>query len=161
MPHMIRPATQADFPELVQMTWLSFEPIFASFKQVMGEEIYNFVFPDWKKTQQTTVETYFANPEKYHSWVAEIEGALTGLLVLVFDETTKTGEVEFLMVHPDYQRQGIGVSLNNFALNKMQENRMELVVVGTGGDDGHAAARRAYEKAGYTALLAVRYYKKL
>jgi hypothetical protein len=43
----------------------------------------------------------------------------------------------------------------------MKENGMKLAVVGTGGDPGHAPARRAYEKAGYTAMPAVRYYKEL
>jgi hypothetical protein len=38
---------------------------------------------------------------------------------------------------------------------------MRLAVVGTGGDSGHAPARRTYEKAGYTGLPLVRYYKHL
>ncbi len=163
MSHTIRPATNNDLPELVQMTALSFEPIFTSFKKVMGDDIYNVVYPDWRNAQKTAVETYFANPEKFHAWVAETEGILilTGLLVLVFDHETKNGELEFLMVHPDYQKQGIGASLNTFAIDKMRQEGMELVAVGTGGDEGHAAARRSYEKAGYTALPIVRYYKKL
>ena len=36
-----------------------------------------------------------------------------------------------------------------------------FAVIGTGGDPGHAAARRTYEKAGFTALPTVRYYKSL
>jgi hypothetical protein len=38
---------------------------------------------------------------------------------------------------------------------------MQLAVVGTGGDEGHAPARRSYEKAGYTGLPLMRYYKAL
>jgi hypothetical protein len=38
---------------------------------------------------------------------------------------------------------------------------MKLAVVGAGGDEGHAPARRSYEKAGYTALPLVRFYKAL
>jgi hypothetical protein len=51
--------------------------------------------------------------------------------------------------------------LNNFALEKMKESDMEMAVVSTGGDPSHAPARRSYEKAGYTALPLVRYYKAL
>ncbi|SCE84756.1 hypothetical protein [Micromonospora mirobrigensis] len=36
-----------------------------------------------------------------------------------------------------------------------------LAVVGTGGEDGHAPARRTYEKAGFTGLPLVRYYARL
>jgi hypothetical protein len=43
----------------------------------------------------------------------------------------------------------------------MKQAGMRLAVVGTGGEDGHAPARRSYEKAGYTGLPLVRYYKKI
>lgn len=66
-----------------------------------------------------------------------------------------------LAVHPDYQKQGISTELNLFALDRMRDNGMKLVSVGTGGDPGHTPARRSYEKAGYTALPIVRYYKAL
>ena len=66
-----------------------------------------------------------------------------------------------LAVHPAYQNSGIGTELNTFALNKLKERGMQLAEVGTGGDPGHAAARRSYEKAGYTPLPRVRYYKDL
>ncbi len=36
-----------------------------------------------------------------------------------------------------------------------------MAVVETGGDDGHAPARAVYERAGYTALPVVRYFRKL
>ena len=38
---------------------------------------------------------------------------------------------------------------------------MKLAGVSTGGDPGHAPARRAYEKAGYTAFPNVWYYQPL
>ena len=37
----------------------------------------------------------------------------------------------------------------------------DLAHIATGGDPGHAAARHTYEKAGFTALPLVRYYKEL
>jgi hypothetical protein len=51
--------------------------------------------------------------------------------------------------------------LNDFALQLFKEQGMKLALVGTGGDPGHAPARRAYERAGYTALPLVNYYKDL
>jgi len=38
---------------------------------------------------------------------------------------------------------------------------MKLAVVSTGGDESHVPARRSYEKAGYTALPLVKYYRDL
>jgi hypothetical protein len=43
----------------------------------------------------------------------------------------------------------------------MHAQGMRMAVVGTGGDPGHAPARAAYEKAGYTAFSLVRSYKML
>ena len=66
-----------------------------------------------------------------------------------------------LFTHPEHQNKGLGTELNKFALRKFKECGMKLASLGTGGDEGHAPARRSYEKAGYTALPLVRYYKKL
>jgi hypothetical protein len=38
---------------------------------------------------------------------------------------------------------------------------MTVAMVETGGDPGHAAARRTYEKAGYILLPIARYFKSL
>jgi hypothetical protein len=43
----------------------------------------------------------------------------------------------------------------------MRSAGMRLAMIGTGGDPGHAPARRTYEKAGYTPLPAVNYFKAL
>jgi ribosomal protein S18 acetylase RimI-like enzyme len=72
-----------------------------------------------------------------------------------------TAEVQLLAVHPEYQNRGIGTQLNTFVLQKMKESGMKMAVVSTGGDESHAPARRSYEKAGYTALLLVKYYRDL
>jgi hypothetical protein len=43
----------------------------------------------------------------------------------------------------------------------MSEAGMRIAIVGTGGDPGHAPARRTYEKAGYTVFPIARYYQAL
>jgi GNAT superfamily N-acetyltransferase len=93
--------------------------------------------------------------------VAEVDERVTGFIAYTVNREEKTGEVELLAVHPDYQNRGIGTALNKFVLEKMKENGVEVAMVATGGDPGHAPARRSYEKAGYTALPLVRYYKDL
>jgi GNAT superfamily N-acetyltransferase len=160
MPINIRPVLEQDRDPLIQMVWLAFEPIFASFKQMMGDDVYAVVYPDWKKAQREMIENFY-NDEKWNSYVAELDGIVVGLVVYVLNVETKIGEVELLMVHPDYQRQGIAATLNEFALQKLKEGGMEVAVVGTGGDPSHAAARRSYERAGYTAFPQVWYHKKL
>ncbi len=71
------------------------------------------------------------------------------------------GEIYMLAVDPDHQGGGIGTALTEFALARIKDARMTVAMVETGGDPGHAAARRTYEKAGYVHLPIARYFKNL
>ena len=107
------------------------------------------------------VEKAFAEEASTIVLVAEADGTIVGFVAYLLNDADRTGEVWLLAVHPDHQRRGVGTALNNAALAKMREGGMVLAVVGTGGDEGHAPARRAYEKVGYTALPLVRYLQYL
>ena len=155
----IRPFQKNDLNDLVRLTLLAFEPIFTSFERILGPKIYPIVYPDWRKSQAEGVEK-IGNNEKISLWVAEVDGKVIGFIAYELHED-KTAEVQLLAVHPDYQNHGIGTGLNRFALQQMKEHGMKLAVVGTGGDESHAPARKSYEKAGYTGLPLVRYYKDL
>jgi ribosomal protein S18 acetylase RimI-like enzyme len=156
----IRLVNKNDIDDLIQLTLLAFEPIFNSFAQILGAQIYPVIYPDWKTRQRDLVEAA-CKSEKINVWVAELNGIVVGLIAYELHDNDKNGEVQFLATHPEYQNDGIGTELNNFALQKMQEAGMIMAVVGTGGDESHAPARRSYKKAGYTALPLVRFYKKL
>lgn len=155
----IRAFTDNDLDDIVQLSLLAWEPVFESFRQVLGSQIYSILYPDWRTSQREGVEKA-CQDEKFNVLVAEADGKAVGFLVYELREN-KTGEVQLLAVHPDYQNFGIGTELNVVALEKMKAAGMKLVEVGTGGDEGHAPARRSYEKAGYTGLPLVRYYKAL
>jgi GNAT superfamily N-acetyltransferase len=157
----IRPFSSDELEELVQLSLLAWEPVFDSFEQALGSSIYTKIYPDWRTSQRETVESICRDAEKYFTWVAELDGTIAGFIVYELKVDDKVGEVHLLAVHPDYQNSGIGTELNTFALRKLKESGMRLAEVGTGGDPGHAPARRSYEKAGYTPLPIVRYYKDL
>jgi ribosomal protein S18 acetylase RimI-like enzyme len=158
---VIREVQAEDVPALQALTILAFEPIFASFANILGEKIFAHAYPDWKSLQSNLVESLF-NDEKIHMWLAERDRKPVGLVAYQLEKgDEKTGEIEFLVVHPDYQNEGIGTQLNEFALTKMRDAGMKLVIVGTGGDESHAPARKSYEKAGFRPLPSVWYFKHL
>ena len=159
MDWQIRPFQPNDINELVQLTLLAFEPIFKSFAQILGSQIYPILYPDWRKSQTDGVERLSHN-EKVNLWVAEVGGKVIGFIAFELYED-QTGEIQLLAVHPEYQNHGIGTQLNTFALQKMKAAGIKLAIVATGGDASHAPARKSYEKSGYTALPLVRYYKNL
>jgi GNAT superfamily N-acetyltransferase len=66
-----------------------------------------------------------------------------------------------LAVDPDEQDRGIGTALTEFATAWLRDAGMRVAMVETGGDPGHAPARRVYEKAGYALLPIARYFSAL
>jgi GNAT superfamily N-acetyltransferase len=156
----IRPFHQQDSEAIITLSLLAWAPVFRSFENALGSAIFSRHYPDWQADQSSVVMDYYRR-KGMEAWVAVFDNAIAGFIVYELNATTRVGEVHLLAVHPDYQNRGIGIDLNEFALGKLQEAGMHLAVVGTGGDPGHAPARRSYEKAGYTALPLVRYYKAL
>jgi N-acetylglutamate synthase-like GNAT family acetyltransferase len=160
MTTVIRPAQETDLSALIELTLMAFEPIFKSFKRILGEEIFPVLHPDWRETHRKIVVDAFED-EDIGLWVAEMDGIAAGLATLKLDQKRKIGELHFLAVHPVYQNQGVGTVLNRFILEKMREAGMEVAMVSTGGDPSHAPARRVYEKAGFISLPIVNYYQEL
>ena len=157
----IRPFNTNDIHDIVQLSLLAWEPVFTAWERILGSDLYPIaIYRDWRTGQKETVERVCGD-EKILTWVAQVEGKVVGFVAYELNDTNKVGEVQMLAVHPEYQNHGIGTKLNTFALQKLKEGGMKLAVVGTGGDEGHAPARRSYEKAGYTGLPLMRYYKAL
>ncbi len=157
---IIRAFTTDDIELLVRLSLTAWEPVYVSFREVLGPEMYGLVYPDWKQIQAETVRRVCLHlPATV--WVAEVDGTLAGFIAYVLRTDERTGVVHLLAVDPAFQNQGVGTRLNAFALDRMRESGMERSELITGGDPGHAPARRSYEKAGYSALPLVRYYRAL
>jgi ribosomal protein S18 acetylase RimI-like enzyme len=151
----------SEIDEVVRLSLLAWAPVFDSFAQVLGAEIYTRLYPDWQTSQRAVVRAVCEERASTTVWVADVDGTTAGFIAVELNAEEGVGEVQLLAVHPAYQDRGIGTALNTFALGQMKEVGMRLAVAATGGDPGHAPARRSYEKAGYTPLPLVRYYKDL
>lgn len=71
------------------------------------------------------------------------------------------GEIYVLAVDPDYQRRGIASTLMEHSYQRSREAGMNMVMVETGDDSGHAPARAVYEAAGFQRWPVARYFKNL
>jgi ribosomal protein S18 acetylase RimI-like enzyme len=155
----IRPFKKSDMNDLITLTLLAFEPIFESFEKILGPHIYAIIYPDWRKSQKEGVEK-ISQDSKINLLIAEVDEKVVGYIAYeIYDDDT--AEVQLLAVHPEYQNRGFGTQLNSFVLQEMKAGGVKLAIVSTGGDESHEAARRSYEKAGYTALPLVKYYQEL
>jgi GNAT superfamily N-acetyltransferase len=95
-------------------------------------------------------------------WVAEVEGRIAGFFTFTLDQDRRIGTISNNAVDPAAQGRGLGTAMYERALDLFREARMEYARVRTGLDEGHAPARRAYEKAGFDLSLPdITYYCKL
>src|SRR5918995_5970149 len=150
-----------DMERVIDLSLRAWAPAFASLERVLGSAVFRRQHPDWREDQRRAVEEVCASQET-RVWVAEVDGETVGFMATgVFDTELKMGEISMLAVDPDHQTGGIGTALTEFALASLKDSGMRIAMVETGGDPGHAPARRTYERAGFTLLPVARYFKNL
>jgi ribosomal protein S18 acetylase RimI-like enzyme len=156
----IAPYDPSHAEAVAQLALRAWSPVFDSLKEALAPAVWEQFYPDgWRVSQEKSVRDACANADM-KTWVAIEAGAVAGFVAIRFHEG-KLGEIYMIAVDPDYQRRGIAMALTDFAVERMKEAGMEIGMVETGGDWGHAPARAAYEKAGFRVLPLARYFKKL
>jgi len=91
-------------------------------------------------------------------FVTEAEGRVVGFCSAHSDSSTGIGQVGQNGVHPDVQGTGVGSRQLAFVLEELRRRGMTIAEVQTGLNDGHAAARKMYERAGFEPLFDARTY---
>lgn len=170
---IIRALRADDIDPVVEFSVRAWRPVFESFMRVMGPDIFRRIYPDWAAGQADAVRDA-CRDEGHRTWVAEAPaapeapagpagdgGRPVGFAVVAVHDNPRCGEIYMIAVDPDYQNQGIGLDLVTFAVDRITEQGLPLAQIGTGGDPGHAPARHVYEKAGFTPVPLVQYYKAL
>ena len=145
----IRPLEPGDLLELQSLRRAAFEPVFRSFRSIVGEEIAALAFVDADAEQAKLLDDICAAESGHHVLVVAVDGETVGFVSFTIDAAKRTGEIGLNAVRPDHAGRGIGTWMYQHVLAHMKELGMVLAVVGTSGDSSHAPARRAYEKVGF------------
>ena len=158
----IRLFEERDMERVIDLSLRAWAPAFASLERVLGSDVFRRQHPDWREDQRRAVEEVCAT-KKGRVWVAEVgASAAVGFVAIELHHPERDmGEISMLAVDPEYQGGGIGTVLTEFALERLKDGGMRVATVETGGDPGHAAARRTYEKADFVLLPVARYFKNL
>jgi ribosomal protein S18 acetylase RimI-like enzyme len=91
-----------------------------------------------------------------------VDGSPIGFVAVALSSFhERMGVIDMIAVDPDFQRRGTSSRLTDVAVEHMRSRGMDIAVVETGGDAGHAPARAAYEAAGFTQLAIARYFRLL
>src|SRR6185436_4888489 len=157
----IRPFEERDLDALVEFSLRAWEPVFASSREVLCDDLYLRLRPDWRAEQAEAVRSTCTSGER-EVFVAVADDRPVGFVAVALNAFhERMGWIEIIGVDPDYQRRGVGSRLTGDALEHMRSHGMDIAVVETGGDPGHAPARAVYEAAGFTLLPVSRYFRRL
>jgi len=158
---LIEPFEDAELDAVVRLSLRAWEPVFESLEQAMLPAVYRaFYRDDWRAAQRRAVAAVCAAPD-VHVWVASEQSRVAGFVALKLHPQDQMGEIHMIAVDPDFQRRGIATRLIRHAVDWFKDAGMSIVMVETGGDPGHAPARRAYEASGFRLLPVARYFKGL
>lgn len=155
--------SHADIEAIVSLALDAWAAVFSSFREQLGQELFELVYPDWRRQQEDAVRATCSSAG-VDVWVADgDDGQPVGFVALRIarEGEAAAGEIDMIAVDPRCQRRGIGGALMTHAVTQFRADGLQLVVIGTGGDPGHAPARAMYERAGFRAFPLQRYYLPL
>lgn len=150
---LLRPAMADDLARLEEIRVAAFAPVFASFRLLLGEELYDLAQAHEDGAQGLLLASLLAPGSGWQVHAAETAGEVVGFVSVRLNRDTQLGEIGLNAVHPGHAGQGIGTAMYEFAIERMQEAGMRIATVATGDDASHAPARRACEKAGFAARI--------
>ena len=130
----IRPFDERDLDALVDFSLRAWEPVFASLREVLGDELFLRLHPDWRADQAEAVRSSCTSDER-DVFVAVADGRAVGFVAVAVNAFhERMGWIDIVGVDPDYQRRGIGSRLTEVAVDHLRGRGMDVVVVETGGD---------------------------
>ncbi len=151
-----------DTTAVVELSLRAWAPVFASLRAQLGDPIFLRLHPDWAAGQAQAVRDTCANPDRHVLVAVDEDDRPVGFVASWLDAYHPgMGAVDMIAVDPAHQRRGIARELMRLAAEHMRAAGMDILVVETGGDPGHAPARATYEAVGYTLLPIARYFTLL
>jgi GNAT superfamily N-acetyltransferase len=121
--------------------------------------IRQYTSADWQTVRDICIAAF--TPIHEGILLAELDGGVVGFVHYELRPDKLSAKLGLNAVHPGWQRRGIAAKLYTRVFDILRAEGMKFVQVGTGGDDAHIPARRAYEKSGFTPIPVVHYFKKL
>lgn len=157
-----RIARPEDMVRLQAIRRAAFAPVFASFRAILGGEIYDLAQRRDDEAQEGLLTSLMAADSGWTVHVAQYGDEVVGFVAVRLDGETHVGEIGLNAVDPAQAGKGIGTAMYEFVVACMKQAGMKVATVGTGADPSHAPARRAYRKAGFDVEIpTVWMYRKL
>ena len=142
-------ANKEDIDSLEEIRKRAFQPIFDSFRSILGDTIYEYAQLPGDLAQKDYLRSLFDEDSVWKMWKVMGNEKIIGFVSIRIDEKTQVGEIGLNAIDPDDSKKGIGTQMYSFAVDIMKKAGMKVATVSTGGDPSHLPARKAYRKAGF------------
>lgn len=158
---VIRPAEARDRDPILDLSIRAWTPVFETGRPEMLHYVFDAFYPEgWEARQRADIAAVLEDGEA-ETFVAEEAEHMVGFVTLRRHPEDRMGEINVIAVDPEAQGRGIAARLIAYAEDRLRAEGFEIIMVETGGDSGHAPARRAYEASGFEQWPVARYFKKL
>jgi GNAT superfamily N-acetyltransferase len=161
---VLRHAVERDWPRIGEIAIACWTPIHESFRQMMGEVMYEAVTnpgDTWRERKCQQIRDRFAH-QPGTVWVVELAREVVAFVTFHLEPERSVGQIGNNGVHPDQAGKGWGTFMYRHVLDHFRREGLRFAMVGTGLDWGHAPARRAYEAVGFDhAVPKVDYWQDL
>ncbi len=133
---------------LVALAQRSWKDVEAAVDEALGSPLDRLVTPSWEDHHEAVVRAVCESPEP-SVVVAEEGGEVLGFVGYRVHPATagmsEYGEVEVIAVDPARRGRGVGRALLDHAVQDLRDAGVPVIMLETGGDEGHTPARALYE----------------
>ena len=145
---MIRKYREEDFETLVSISYKAWRKIFEGFRRQLGDELYEILYNNRQQDKRHQLEVSLTeHPER--CLICERNGKIAGYVTFGLNRELRVGYILNNAADPDSSEKGVGQEMYAAVFDVMRKEGMVAVTVSTGLDEGHAPARRAYQRAGF------------
>ena len=149
---ILRPAREADLPQVDEITIICYTAIAESYIDMIGPECYEVVKHDphltWQERKTGQNRRLFAEHPDW-VWVLDNGRQVIGFVTFYLIPEQGYGHIDNNGVHPEFAGQGWGKFMYQHVLEHFRAQGLRYAHVDTGLDPAHIPARRAYEAVGF------------
>ena len=157
----LRPAQPSDLDALVDLSSRAWADVERSIDAILGQPLDRLATPSWRAHHEAVV-TDSESPDTSVVVADDRSGAIVGFVAYtVHSESSGMsayGEITLIAVDPSVRGHGLGSRLLEHAVDDLRRAGAPVIMVETGGDDGHGPARALYESAGFRRLPVAQYW---
>lgn len=158
----LRPHEPSDLTALIDLSIRAWTDVEATVDSMLGSPLDRLATPSWQAHHKAMVTEACESPDASVVVAEDSDGTTKGFVAYTIHPETASmseyGEITLIAVDPSARGLGIGRRLLDKAVAALKDRGTPVIMISTGGDDGHTPARALYEAAGFTRLPLAQYW---